>query len=448
MNLSLRRQTINLYELVTGRHVMARLAELNQTQWLSREELLALQRDRLHRILKYAYTFIPYYRHSFEQVGFQPDDILTYPASFQKIPTISKAVINDNFDDLVTTDPSRQKGLSRNSTGGSTGHPLIFMQDNNYRDYVTADYHRHMQWTGWKFGECHAYVWGADYEVATQQALRTRWMDWALNRFLTNAFTLSEESMTAFAREVRRKRPKLLFGYASALERFAEFVQEHHLEDIKFSGIVSSAEILYPDQREIIERTFDCGVLDRYATRELGGIACECPEHMGLHISVEDVYVEILRDGVPVPIGEEGDIVVTNLTNHGTPFIRYHVGDVGQLSDAVCRCGRGLPMMQVVCGRATDMFKTKDGQAVHGEFFTHLFYGISEVKQFQVVQKSYDHMVVSIVEKAPLPPERLVFLERAIKDVMKSDVKVEFQFLESIPLKASGKYRFTISEVE
>jgi len=448
MSLSLRRQAINLYELVTGRHVMARLAELNRTQWLSREELLALQRDRLHRLLKYAYTFIPYYRHSFEQVGFQPGDILTDPASFQKVPTISKAVINDNFDDLVTTDPSRQKGLSRNSTGGSTGHPLIFMQDNNYRDYVTADYHRHMQWTGWKFGECHAYVWGADYEVATQQALRTRWMDWALNRFLTNAFTLSEESMTAFAREVRRKRPKLLFGYASALERFAEFAQEHHLEDIRFSGIVSSAEILYPDQREIIERTFDCGVLDRYATRELGGIACECPEHMGLHISVEDVYVEILRDGVPVPIGEEGDIVVTNLTNHGTPFVRYHVGDVGQLSDAVCRCGRGLPMMQVVYGRATDMFKTKDGQAVHGEFFTHLFYGISEVKQFQVVQKSYDHMVVSIVEKAPLPPERLVFLERAIKDVMRSDVKVEFQFLESIPLKASGKYRFTISEVE
>ena len=448
MNLSLRQPAINLYEWVSGRRVMARLAELNRTQWLSREELLALQQDKLHCLLKYAYTFVPYYHRLFDQVGFQPDDILTDGASFQKIPTISKAAITDNFDDLITTDPSRRRRLSQSVTGGSTGHPLIFMHDSNFLDYVSADDHRHIQWIGWQFGECHAYIWGTDHEVAIQQALRTRLIDWALNRFVTNAFALSEESMTAFAREIQRKRPKVLVGYASALERFAEFVQEHYLNDIKFLGIVSSAEVLYPNQREMIERTFGCGVLDRYAARELGGIACECPEHTGFHISVEDVYVEILRDGVPVPIGEEGDIVVTNLNNYGMPFIRYHVEDVGQLSNVVCRCGRGLPMMQVVHGRAIDIFETKDGRAIYGSFFIRLLRDISEVKQFQVIQKSYDHIVVSIVKRAPLPPERLAFVERAIKDVMKSEVKVEFRFLESIPPASSGKYRFTVSEVE
>jgi len=252
----------------------------------------------------------------------------------------------------------------------------------------------------------------------------------------------------AFAREIQRKRPKVLVGYASALERFAQFVQEYHLDDIKFLGIISSTEVLYPNQREIIEHTFGCRVLDRYAARELGGIACECSEHMGLHISAEDVYVEILRDEVPVPIGEEGDVVVTNLNNYGMPFIRYHIEDVGRLSDVVCRCGRGLPMMQVVRGRASDMFKTKDGQAVHGHVFNYVLRCIDEVKQFQVIQKSYDYIIVSIVERAPLPPERIAFLERAIRDIMKSEVKVEFQFLQSIPVQSSGKYRFTISEVE
>jgi phenylacetate-CoA ligase len=443
----LRRQAINLYEWVAGRHVMARLAELNRIQWQSREELIAYQQDKLHRLLKYAYTFVPYYRRSFDQVGFQPDDILIDPAAFQKIPTISKAIVNENLDDLVTTDPGRQKGLARNSTGGSTGQPLIFIQDLNFRDYVMAGVHCHLQYTGWQFGECHAYIWGADYEVATQKSIRACLLHWSLNRFVTNAFTLSEESMAAFVQKIRQRHPQVLVGYASALERFAEFVQANRLDDIKFSGITSTAEVLYPDQRELIERTFGCEVINRYATRELGGIACECLEHTGLHIGVGEVYVEVLRDGVPVPAGEDGDIVVTNLNNYGMPFIRYHVGDVGQLSDAVCPCGRGLPMMQVVHGRATDMFKTRDGQAIHGEFFTHLFYGMSQVKQFQVVQKSFDHIVVFIVKEAPLPQERLAFLERAIKDVMKSEVKVEFQFLESIPLKASGKYRFTISEV-
>jgi phenylacetate-CoA ligase len=240
----------------------------------------------------------------------------------------------------------------------------------------------------------------------------------------------------------------VLFGYASALARFAEFVQAHHLDDIKFLSVISSAEVLYPHQRELIERTFGCGVIDRYGTRELGGIACECQEHMGLHISTENVCVEILRNGIPVPVGEEGDIVVTNLNNYGMPFIRYQTGDVGQLSDVECRCGRGLPMMQIVSGRATDLFKTKDGRTIHRAFFTHLFYDIVEVKQFQVTQESYDLVVVSIVERSPLPSERLVFLERAIKDMMQSDVKVEFEFLDTIPLQPSGKYRFIISKVQ
>lgn len=247
------------------------------------------------------------------------------------------------------------------------------MQGDNFRDYVTADIHRHIGWTGWQFGECHAYIWGSDYEVAIQQALRSRLMDWALNRFLTNAFALSEASMSTFAQEIRQKRPTVLYGYASALVRFAEFVQTRRLDDIKFSGVISSAEVLYPSQREIIERTFGCGVIDRYGTRELGGIACECQEHMGLHISAENVYVEILRDEVPVPIGEEGDIVVTNLNNYGMPFIRYHIDNIGQLSDVECRCGRGLPMLQTVHGRVSDLFKTKSGRTIHGEFLPICF---------------------------------------------------------------------------
>jgi phenylacetate-CoA ligase len=322
------------------------------------------------------------------------------------------------------------------------------MQDNNFRNYVTADIHRHIQWTGWQLGQCHAYIWGTDYEEKIQQTLRTRLMDWALNRFLTNAFMLSEASMAAFAQKIREKQPKVLFGYVSAITRFAKFVQENQWNDIKFSGVISTAEILYPDQRKIIEDTFDCIVLNRYGTRELGGIACECPQQMGLHISAENVYIEILRDNEPVPKEEEGGIVVTALNNYAMPFIRYHTEDVGQLSETGCRCGRESPMIQVVLGRLTDLFKTKDGNTIHGEFFTHLFYGINEVKQFQVIQESYDHIAVHIVKRTSLPPEKMIYIEQAIKDIMKTDVRVSFRFLDTIPLQSSGKYRFTVSKVD
>jgi phenylacetate-CoA ligase len=444
----LRTQAIKVYEAATGRRFLACLDELRQTQWLKRVEIQAIQQKHLHQLLSYAYQYVAYYRRTFDQAGFKPDDILRDPAAFHRLPTITKATINENFAEMVTTDPQRQNWV-RNSTGGSTGTPLNFAQDSNFRNYVTADIHRHIEWTGWKLGEPHAYIWGADYEVASQQQLRTRLMDWALNRFVTNAFLLSEASMAAFAREIQEKKPKVLFGYASALTRFAEYVRDTRLPDLKFVGVISTAEVLFPNQREVIESTFSCRVLDRYGTRELGGVACESPAQPGLMlISAENLYVEVLRDDQPVPVGEAGDLVVTVLRNYALPFIRYHIGDVGQLSDELSPCGRGLPAMKMIQGRATDMFKTKDGTAVHGEFFTHLFYGIAEVEKFQVVQKSLDLIVVNVVQKAPLPTEKELFIEKAIKDIMKSDVEVRFEFLDDIPLKASGKYRFTISEVQ
>lgn len=444
--LFLRRQAIKLYEWANGRRIMARMAELDRTQWLSREEVLAYQQDKLHRLLTYAYEFVPYYRRSFEQVGFRPDDILTDPAAFQKLPTISKTTIRDNFDDLVTTDPGRQRELVRNTTGGSTGQPLVFIQDSNFRDYVMGGVHFHLQYTGWKFGECHAYIWGTNYEVTTQRAFRTRLLDWSLNRFVTNAYALSEESMAAFVRKIRQRHPKTLVGYPSALEWFAKFVQANHMDDVKFSGISSTAEVLYPSQRELIEGTFGCDVVDRYGARELGGIACECLEHKGMHIGAGEVYVEILRDGEVVPVGEKGDIVVTSLNNYGMPFIRYCGGDIGQLSDMVCPCGRGLPMMEVLQGRRVDMFKTKDGREVWGGFIS-LMFDMKGVKQFQVVQKSYDKVVIRIVKDAPLDEARLAQIERTVHIGLGDDVEVEFEYPERISVEKSGKYRYAISEI-
>jgi len=173
-----------------------------------------------------------------------------------KIPVLTKAIIRDNFDDLLTTESQRREQLSRLTTGGSTGHPLIFMQDSNFRDYVTADIHRHLGWAGWQLGQVHAYIWGAHFEVKTSQSIQTKLMNWALNRFVTNAYVLSEESMGAFAAKVRRFRPRILFGYPSSLYRFAEFVRERGFDDIQFDVIFASAEVLYPAQRQVIEEVF------------------------------------------------------------------------------------------------------------------------------------------------------------------------------------------------
>jgi phenylacetate-CoA ligase len=411
---------------------------------------LSLQRNKLHRLLEYAYQNVPYYRRLFDDVGFHPADVQADLNSMHRLPILTKAVIRQNFDDLLTTEPRRREGMSSLTTGGSTGQPLIFKQDSDFRDYVTADIHRHLGWAGWQLGQVHAYIWGANFEVKTSQSLRGGLMDWALNRFSTNAYVLSEESMTAFAREVRRRRPRILFGYPSAVFRFAEFVRERGLDDIKFDAIFGSAEVYYPGQRQVIEEVFGGKGFDRYGTRELGGVACECDAHTALHASVDNNYIEILKDlegSQPAQTGEAGHVIVTNLNNYGMPFIRYSIEDMGAWSTKDhCACGRELPLMDLVQGRRIDLFKTRDGRAVWGGFASPLF-GMPGVKQFQLVQKTLDLVVARIVKDAELDQARLAEIERTVHRALGDHVKVEFEFPDEIPVLESGKYRYAISEL-
>jgi phenylacetate-CoA ligase len=442
-----RRFAIEIYQLVTGRHVLDRLDELNRTQWLTYAELQTLQREKLHQLLAYARVNIPYYNRLFKKFNFNPDEVLTDPQSLRKLPVLTKSVVNANLNEMMTVDSSRRAKLSKLSTSGSTGQPLFSMQDNNYRDCFTADVLRHLGWAGWQFGQPHAYIWGGDFEARTAQTLRTRLMDWTLNRFLTNAYFLSDESMSAFAERVKRRKPAILFGYASSIYSFAQFVQSKRL-DITFNGIFSTAEVLFPAQRAFIEDVFQTKMFNRYGTREFGGIACECDAHTGLHVSMDNNYIEILdRSGQPLPPGEAGDIIVTNLNNYGVPLIRYAVDDVGawNLLDN-CPCGRELPLLDVILGRQPDLFKTKDGREIYGGFAGLLFH-IPGVKQFQVIQKSLDLVVARIVHEGDLEQTRLDAIEKAVKTVLGADVVVRFEFPEKIPVLNSGKHRYWISEV-
>lgn len=448
MSLSLRRPLIKLYESGTGRRFLTRMEELERTQWLNRKELLALQQNKLFSLLEYANKHVPYYRRIFKEIGFQPIEVLANPDALRKIPILTKPAVRENFGELITTEAARRRGLSQLSTSGSTGQPLKFMQDIQFRDNATAELHHHLTWSGWQLGQPHAYLFGASFEAGYARNLRAQLMNLMLNRFVTNAYILSEESLHAFARQAVRRRPRLLFGYASSLYRFAQFIRDHPVYKVDFvNSVFSTSEVLYPNQRQLIEETFNCKMFNRYATRELGALACECPDHTGLHVSVENVYIELLKDGRPVELGEPGDIFVTNLNNYGMPFIRYQLADAATWhSHEPCPCGRAHPMLKVVEGRHNDMFKTRDGRVIWGGLGNPLWQ-MEGVKKFQFIQKSFDYVVVKIVKDGPMVPEQRAEVEKAVKFALGEQVQLDFEFPDEIPVERSGKHRYQVCEI-
>jgi phenylacetate-CoA ligase len=390
---------------------------------------------------------VPYYRRVFDEVGFRPDKLAEDPDSLRKIPPVSKAYMRDHLDEFLTSEPARRKEASTNSTSGSTGEPLVFWEDRDFQDSANGNAFRHHTWCGWEPGQPRAYLWGR-FEATFKGALRAQAREFLWNRFTIYCWSLSEEKMSRLAQLIRRRKPKLLHGFPSALHFFAQCVRENRWDDVKVPAIVSAAEVLYPEQREYIEETFGCRVFNRYASHEMGGIANECEKHTDMHISTETCYVEILDgDNLPVSDGEVGNVVVTNLINYTFPFIRYRYEDMGSMSTQQCPCGRGQPMLKALEGRQTDMFKTRDGRRVLWGIDIPLR-TMEGVRKYQFVQKTLDYVVLRIVKDGPLSQIQRDEIESSVRSSLGDYVQVDYEFLDEIPVESSGKYRYLVCEVD
>ena len=130
------------------------------------------------------------------------------------------------------------------------------------------------------------------------------------------------------------------------------------------------------------------------------------------------------------------------------PLIRYSLGDIGRLSKEMCSCGRTLPLMKSVEGRSGDFFVAHDGSLVHGEYFTHLFYGIEGVIKFQMVQESLVDIQLKIVSKDNrLKDTDINNIKNKTREILGKQCNMNVEYVKSIPPTASGKSLFTISKV-
>ena len=426
-----------------GVHGMLR--ELEEENRLSPPTWRESQAGRLRSLLTFARDRVPYYRELFKQVGFDPRSAYL-PNDLSRVPLLTKGVIKERSHDLFTedADPSR---LFRNATGGSTGVPLEFVQDQRYQVTSLALDTCVRGWWGIRPHDRTALIWGADREFQ-DLTLRERFYKWRQRTRSLNAFRMTEESLREFCRQLTRWRPPYLMGYASALEAMARCVKENGIKNLRFRAIRSAAETLWPHQRQLIEEAFDSPVFNFYGSREVNNLAAECPEEHRLHLISAWRYVEIVdEDGQPVPDGTPGYVVVTDLTNQGMPFIRYRNEDVAALAEEPCPCGRPMPVLEKLLGRSTDLIRTPSGEIIHGEFFTHLFYGCDSISQFQVHQTSLDRLVVRFKPVGSAAEQAISKIVEKIHERLGDAVTITQEACSEIPLPPSGKHRFTISDV-
>jgi phenylacetate-CoA ligase len=433
-----------LHERLKRHHSTALRRQMEQSQWWPAERLQALQLTRLRQLLTHVEAKVPYYRNLFAETGFKAADLHSI-ADLVRLPFLDKASIRAHTDALKADDAN---GLARFNTGGSSGEPLIFYIGKERVSHDVAAKWRATRWWGVDIGDREIVVWGSPIELGAQDSMRGL-RDRLLRTRLLPAFEMSEQKLDRFLDEIRKVRPKMLFGYPSALSHFARHAKARGLrmDDLGIRVAFVTSERLYDDQRTQISETFGCPVANGYGGRDAGFIAHACPAG-SMHITAEDIIVEIVDpQGAPMPAGEAGEIVVTHLATRDFPFIRYRTGDIGVLDNKPCSCGRGLPVLKEIQGRSTDFLVAKNGTVMHGLALIYILRDLPQVRAFKIVQESLDLTRVSVVPETTLGTELIDMIKQGFQARLGKEVEILVEEVAEIPAEASGKFRYVISKV-
>ena len=423
--------------------------ELKQSQWLEASELEELQEKKLRLLIQHAYRHVGYWRHLFDENGIHPDEIRTI-ADLTKIPLLSKANVRENLYFDMLSDNHDKGRILRVSTSGSTGEPFICFADQHQLEIRWASTQRSLEWTGYRFGDRCARLWHQTIGMTPIQIMKEAIDAWFCRRVFVPAFEMSDEKIARFVKKLKAYKPVLIDGYAESFNFLALYMRNNKLEGLHPKGIVSSAQYLPDQSRQIIEENFKCGVFDKYGSREFSGIAYECDAHQGHHIVAESYIVEVIKDGRPAKPGELGEIVVTDLNNYCMPLIRYRLGDLGAALDnsEKCPCGRGLPRIGRIEGRTQAIVFAANGTYMPSSFFLHLFKDFMHImRQFQIVQEEKGSMTLKIIKAPRFQEETLTELLALLRNYVGEEMKIDVEFVDRIPLGITGKHQSVIQKL-
>jgi phenylacetate-CoA ligase len=436
-----------IHERLLSRPTFASLAELENSQWLSREKIGRLQMQKLKALLQTALDHCPWHAERIRAAGLDTlsdrDPTLN---EFQRLPTMNKADAAANRDKLVWKEVPG--GVYRYNTGGSSGEPLIFFYGRARQAADAACRMRARRWWRVEVGEPEVFLWGAPVELnKTDLIKRTR--DRLFNHLLLNAFDMSEATMDEYLSRMQAFDPACIYGYASSLSLLAAHAKSRRrIPRLKRLKVVcTTGEPLLPEQRRLIQEVFAVPVSNEYGCRDGGLIALESPEGQ-LLVNSETILLEVLDvRGNPVAPGEIGEAVITNLHSEAQPFIRYRTGDMVRCSDEPCRAGRGLHVLSEVMGRTTDFIVRPDGAIMHALSVIYVLRAIEGIKEFKIIQWSTRHLETLICPGPSWREEAKDEIAAQLCRRMGGPVKVDIDIVESIAPEASGKHRYVISHV-
>lgn len=394
-----------LKRLFKGSRVHANYRYLSSMQQLPDDVQRVEQAKLLASLCTAAVRGVPAYRARFEAAGLHPAELRSNPAALARIRPLYREEIRDDQSSFMRAG-SELAELELVTTGGTGGSPLSVARDAHAKDWWLAQSYLLNGWTGLGIGVPYFFLWGASEDIArTQAGLRRLNLALLHGRHTLNASRMNSWKEVEFLEELNRtRRCAYIYGYANELHNLAvrSLLSGPRIER-PLKAVITTAEPLTQSMRATIERAFQCQVWNRYGSREAGDIASECKYQRGLHVNPLFTHLEAVDDrGEPVPYGQEGQFLVTNLHNRVMPLIRYAIGDRGVLrAPERCRCGVSWPTIVALTGRVNDWVFLADGSRLRCSALESVLVKLPALKRFQIHQVSETSLRIRLSSHEP-----------------------------------------------
>ncbi|HUH01585.1 MAG TPA: hypothetical protein VML75_06290, partial [Kofleriaceae bacterium] len=375
---------------VRRRPTLRYLAELVATERAPLHTLRALQERRLRRLATHAVDHVPFYRERFAAAGLTPASLTL--ENLARLPVLTRREAADSADSRRSQAPPF--AVIKKTTGGTTGEPLVIRYDLDSEHRRQAMKLRGYGWAGYRIGDPVLHYWGAATRPDTPRRQRVKaWLDHAMKREVyLDCTPRGEAHLADTVALIRARKPRVLICYAQAGADLARYIVANRARAWDDIAVITGAEALLDLDRTAFEQAFGPRVCETYGCREHMLIGIECGARRGLHLSMENLVVEVVvRDGDatrPAAPGETGEVVITDLHNYGAPFIRYANGDLAATAEpGSCPCGRSHLRLARIEGRSTETLRDAAGNRIGGMVFNLAFSPLAEhVRQFQAIQ--------------------------------------------------------------
>lgn len=433
-------------------HIILPIAEkligVCSTKWLKQiqsmsiwtpEQVTTWQNEHLQKLVRHVYEHTVYYRRIFDDLGLTPKDIQTIE-DLKKIPIINKEIAIAHHDEIVPDNLSSFRYRVRR-TGGTTGEPMQYFIDENTWGYTSAAKLYAWMTTSYRYGDKFVAMGSASL-FAKKPSLPRRIYDLIRNEFPLNTVNLTDELCEKYIAFIKKHKIRYIYGYTASIYVFTTYVAKHQIDLKQIEVVFTTSENLTDAYRELIEKTYDCRVMDCYGANDAGMNAYEINPHK-YHVGY-NVLCEIIN-----PIEENtGSLLTTNLLNYTFPLLRYQFGDEVEILPVVDSKEYNGQVLHRILGRTSDVMRLENGHNMTATGFSMI------IQEFDIVAFSFNKTGVNEVTLKVQPikekynTQQEYEIRKTIQRYIGDDATLIIEYVEQFEPLKNGKRRYFMNNID